>query len=102
MMPVEGGYDPWIKQGFGPFVGYTAGWMNWVVSWVDVSIYPALAAYYLSYFIPVLRDDVTIGGVELSASLLWWLVAVVLIWAIPALQVRGARLAGLTTNGLGF
>ena len=101
MMPVEGGYYHWVKQGFGPFAGYMAGWMNWVVSWVDVSIYPVLAAYYLSYFIPALRDGVTIGGVELSASLLSWLVAAVLIWAISALQIRGARLAGLTTNWLG-
>ena len=75
MMPVEGGYYHWVKQGFGPFAGYMAGWMNWVVSWVDVSIYPVLAAYYLSYFIPALRDGATIGGVELSASLLSWLVA---------------------------
>ncbi len=42
-----------------------------------------------------------IGGVQVSASLLSWLVAVVLIWAISALQIRGARLAGLTTNWLG-
>jgi amino acid transporter len=101
MMPVEGGYYHWIKQGFGPFPGYMAGWMNWVVSWVDVSIYPVLAAYYLSYFIPALRDGATIGGVEVSASFLSWLVAIVLIWSISALQIRGARLAGLTTNWLG-
>ena len=45
MMPVEGGYYHWLKVAFGPFVGYMGGWMNWVVSWVDVSIYPVLAAY---------------------------------------------------------
>ena len=38
--------------------------MNWVVSWVDVSIYPVLAAYYLGYFIPALRDGATIGGMD--------------------------------------
>ncbi|MEM5774908.1 MAG: amino acid permease, partial [Anaerolineaceae bacterium] len=36
MMPVEGGYYHWVKQAFGPFTGFMAGWMNWVVSWVDV------------------------------------------------------------------
>jgi amino acid transporter len=51
MMPHEGGYYHWTKQAFGSFVGYITGWMNWVVSWVDVSIYPVLAAYYLGYFI---------------------------------------------------
>jgi amino acid transporter len=101
MMPVEGGYYHWVKQAFGPFAGFMAGWMNWVVSWVDVSIYPVLAALYLSYFFPALRDGATVGGVELSAGLLSFLVAAALIWLISLLQVRGARLAGLTTNWLG-
>ncbi len=102
MMPVEGGYYHWIKQAFGAFPGFMAGWMNWVVSLVDVPIYPVLAAYYLGYFIPALRNGATIGGVEVSASLLSFLVAAVLIWAISGLQMRGARLAGLTTNWLGI
>jgi amino acid transporter len=101
MMPVEGGYYHWIKQGFGPFPGFMAGWMNWVVSLLDVPIYAVLAAYYLGYFIPALRNGATIGGVEVSASLLSFLVAAMLIWGISLLQVRGARLAGLTTNWLG-
>jgi amino acid transporter len=101
MMPVEGGYYHWVKQAFGPFAGFMAGWMNWVVSWVDVSIYPVLAAYYLGYFLPALRGGATIGGVELSGNLLSFLVAAGLIWLISLLQVRGARLAGLTTNWLG-
>lgn len=101
MMPVEGGYYHWLKQAFGPFVGYMGGWMNWVVAWVDVSIYPVLAAYYLGYFIPALREGATIGGVFVSSGTLSWLVALVLIWAISYLNVRGARLAGLTTDWLG-
>src|SRR5512139_4254465 len=63
MMPREGGYYHWIKQAFGPFAGFMAGWMNWVVSWVDVAIYPVLGAYYLGYFIPALREGATIGGI---------------------------------------
>lgn len=101
MMPREGGYYHWIKQAFGPFTGFLAGWMNWVVSWVDVSIYPVLAAYYLSYFIPALSEGAVIGGVSLSPEFLSWLVALVLIWAISYLNMRGARLSGLFTNGLG-
>jgi amino acid transporter len=101
MMPVEGGYYHWIKAAFGPFAGFMAGWMNWVVSWVDVAIYPVLAVYYLGYFIPALRQGTTIGGLEIPASLLAFLVTALLIWGISALQVRGARLAGLTTTWLG-
>jgi amino acid transporter len=102
MMPVEGGYYHWLKQAFGPFTGFMGGWMNWVVSWVDVSIYPVLAAYYLGYFIPALREGATIGGIFVSSTVLSFLVAVVLIWAISYLNVRGARLAGLTTDWLGL
>lgn len=102
MMPVEGGYYHWVKQAFGPFAGYMAGWMNWVVSWVDVSIYPVLAAYYIGFFIPALRDGLTIGSVEIPVWVLQWVVALILIWGISALNVRGARLAGLTANWLGI
>jgi amino acid transporter len=102
MMPVEGGYYHWVKQAFGPFTGFMAGWMNWVVSWVDVSIYPVLAAYYLGYFFPVLRNGLTVYGLEIPGGIVSWLVGLVLIWAIVGLNVRGARLAGLTTNWIGI
>ena len=101
LMPVEGGYYHWLKTAFGPFVGFLGGWSNWVVSWVDVSIYPVWAAYYLGYFIPALRNGATIGGVEVPSWVLSWLVALVLIWAISALSIRGARLSGLFTSWLG-
>ena len=102
MMPAEGGYYHWLKQAFGPFTGFLGGWMNWVVSWVDVSIYPVLAAYYLGYFIPPLREGATIGGVFVSSSWLSFGVAAILIWGVSLLTVRGARLSGLTTNWLGL
>jgi amino acid transporter len=101
MMPVEGGYYHWLKKAFGPFIGFLGGFMNWVVSWVDVSIYPVWAAYYLGYFIPALRNGATIGGYDIPAWVLSWLVAIVLIWAVSALNIRGARLSGLTTGWLG-
>jgi amino acid transporter len=101
MMPREGGYYHWIKQAFGPFAGFIAGWMNWIVSWVDVSIYPVLGAYYLGFFIPVLRSGTTINGLEIPGWVLSWIVALILIWSISYLNIRGARLSGLTTNGLG-
>lgn len=102
MMPVEGGYYHWVKQAFGPFAGFLTGWMNWVVSWVDVSIYPVLGAYYIGYFVPALRQGAVISGVYVPGWVFSWLVALVLIWSITLLQVRGARLAGLTTNWIGI
>jgi amino acid transporter len=102
MMPVEGGYYHWVKQAFGPFMGYMSGWINWVVSWVDVSIYPVWTAWYMSYFIPQLSEGTTIFGIEVSSDVLSWLVAAVLIIAISYLNMRGARLSGLTTNWVGL
>jgi amino acid transporter len=102
LMPVEGGYYHWVKKAFGPFAGFMAGWNNWVVTWLDVAIYPVLAAYYLGFFFPALREGATIGGMEVSAGFLQWAVAAVLIWLISILQIRGARLSGLFTDWLGI
>ena len=101
MMPAEGGYYHWLKKAFGPFVGFMGGWMNWVVSWVDVTIYPVLAATYLAFFIPALNTGATIAGISFSGPFLSFIVALILIWAISYLNVRGARLSGLTTDWLG-
>ena len=100
MMPAEGGYYHWVKKAFGPFAGFMAGWNNWVVGWLDVSIYPVFAAYYLGFFIPALNEGATIGGIEFSAEVLSWFVAIIIIWTMSWLQIRGARLSGLFTNGL--
>ncbi len=100
MMPVEGGYYHWVKQAFGSFAGFMSGWMNWVVSWVDVSIYPVWTAWYLSYFVPALGEGATIFGHEVSSDVLSWCVAAVLIIALSLLNMRGAKLSGLTASWL--
>ena len=102
MMPVEGGYYHWVKQAFGPLSGFLAGWMNWVVSWVDVSIYPVLAAYYIGYFIPGVREGATILGTHVDGWILQWAIGLVLIWLVTYLNVRGARLVGMTASWLGI
>jgi amino acid transporter len=102
MMPAEGGYYHWVKRAFGPFAGFMAGWNNWVVSWLDVAIYPVLAATYLTFFIPVLDTGTTILGVYLSGDFLRWVVSALIIWGISYLQIRGARLSAMFTNWLGI
>ena len=101
MMPAQGGYYHWIKRAFGPFAGFLAGWNNWVVSWLDVSIYPVFAALYLSAFIPALDTGTTLFRSRLPANFLQWLVAVVMIWFVAWLQIRGSRVTGIFTNSLG-
>jgi len=103
MMPVEGGYYHWVKKAFGPLAGFLTGWMNLVVSWLDVSIYPVLALYYMSFFFPVLSDGIMNGEtVVLTGDTLSWIIGLVMIWLIVLLQIRGARLTGLTTNWIGL
>lgn len=102
MMPAEGGYYHWIKRAFGPFAGFMAGWNNWVVSWLDVAIYPVWAASYLSYFIPPLDTGANIFGIDFSGDFLRWVVSALIIWGISWLQIRGARLSGIFTNWLGI
>jgi amino acid transporter len=101
MMPAQGGYYHWVKRAFGPFAGFLAGWNNWVVSWLDVSIYPVFAAMYLSAFIPALDEGANIFGVDVSAGLLQWFVAFIMIWFVAWLQVRGSRATAIFTNSLG-
>lgn len=102
MMPAEGGFYHWVKQAFGPFAGFLVAWMNLLTSWLDVSIYPVLAAYYMGFFLPALRVGTTIGEVAISGKTLSWIFALILIWSIVYLQIRGARITGLTADWLGL
>ncbi len=102
MMPAEGGFYHWVKQAFGPLPGFLTAWINIMTSWIDVAIYPVLAASYLAYFLPVLKEGTSLGGIELSGDLLSWLLGIVFICLITWLQIRGARLTGVTTDWLGI
>jgi amino acid transporter len=97
MMPVEGSYYHWTKQAFGPATGFLTAWMNWVMSLVDVAIYPVFAVTYLSAWVPELTDGA--GGIP--GWVIKWLAAIAIILVIQLLQMRGVRLAGLTSVGIG-
>jgi amino acid transporter len=97
MMPVEGSYYHWTKQGLNPFTGFLTGWMNWVMSLVDVAIYPVLAVTYLSFWVPQLTD----GAWGMPGWVVQWLAAIAIIAIISLLQIRGARLAGMTSIWIG-
>ncbi len=102
LMPHEGGYYHWVKQAFGPFAGFLAGWMNWVVAWVDVSIYPVWAATYLAFFIPVLDTGLDLGNMHIEAWVLQWVVALILIWLVSLLNIRGAKFTGMFSSWMGL
>jgi len=84
MMPVQGGYYQWVKTGLGPFWGFQEGWWSWVVSWVDLAIYPVLFVDYAAYFFPVLGENAWVR----------WGVCVVMIWSIALLNMLGMKIVG--------
>ena len=50
MLPAEGGYYQWVKRAFGPFAGFTNGWLSWMYSLADMALYPVLFLQYLQFF----------------------------------------------------
>lgn len=94
MMPVQGGYYHWCKTSMGPFWGFQVGWWMWVVSWVDLALYPVLFTDYSANFFPILDADTGNSAVR-------WLVGFVVIWAFAFLNMRGAKLIGDSTKLFG-
>lgn len=56
----------------------------------------------MGFFVPALRVGITIGEVAISGKALSWIFALILIWSIVYLQIRGARITGLTADWLGL
>ena len=81
-MPDEGGYVTWVRRAFGSFWGFQVGWWSWLDSFVDVAVYPALFVEYLKHWYPDM------------ARLERWLLAVLFIVALTALNVLGVRPTG--------
>ncbi len=88
-IPEEGGYVVWVRRAFGPFWGFQAGWWSWINSFVDVAVYPALFADYLRFWWPGM------SAVER------WLVALVFIWLLTAVNLLGVRITGWGAVALG-
>lgn len=95
MMPVQGGYYHWCKTSMGPFWGFQVAWWMWVVSWVDLALYPVLFTDYAANFFPVLNADTGNGWVRYG-------VGFVMIWAFAMLNMRGAKLIGDSSKLFGF
>lgn len=87
MLPAEGGYYVWVKRAFGPFWGFTNGWLSWMYSLIDMAIYPVLLLQYLRFF----TGDI--------GRLPGWLLALALIWGATWLNLRGTRVVGIASGG---
>jgi amino acid transporter len=81
-MPDEGGYVTWTRRAFGDFWAFQVGWWSWIDSFVDVAVYPALFVEYVAFWAP--------GMTALER----WLLAVLFIVTLTALNVVGVRPTG--------
>ena len=81
-MPDEGGYVAWTRRAFGPFWAFQVGWWSWVDSFVDVAVYPALFVEYARFWYPAMTP------------LERWLLVVVFVAVLTALNVIGVRPTG--------
>ena len=53
VMPSEGGVYVWVKEAFGEFWGFQAGWWGTVSTYITNGVYVALVAGYVSQLIPM-------------------------------------------------
>ena len=87
-IPEEGGYVVWVRRAMGPFWGFVNAWWTWMYALVDAAIYPVLFAGYLSRLLAAFT------GAPEASPLLRWGVAVAVVVAFTALNVRGAGSVG--------
>ena len=97
-MPEEGGYYVWVKRGLSPYWGFQVAWFSWLMSFVDMAIYPVLFANYLSALMIQYLDSHWLE----QSELLHWLVTLVVIWTFAALNIRGAKTVGDYSKLFGF
>ena len=53
ILPSEGGVYVWVKEAFGEFWGFQAGWWATVSTYITNGVYVALVVGYLGRFIPM-------------------------------------------------
>jgi amino acid transporter len=93
MMPVQGGYYQWVKEGLGPFWGFQAAWWAWVASWFDLAIYPVLFTEFTSYFWPSLETTTLMSVGPLDVTLKW-VVGLVFLWTFAGVNMLGSSVVG--------
>lgn len=89
MLPREGGYYIWVREGLGPFAGFLCAWWSWLYSWLDTALYPTLFFAYLNTLWKVLGHETGDPGPWTK-----WTVGLLLALPLTYLNVRGARPAG--------
>jgi len=89
-IPVEGGFYRWVREGYGNFWGFLAGWWNWSASWLLGGSYAVLFSDYLALFFPSL------------AGWKHYAVSVALIALLAYVNIRGIQMVGIVSTILEF
>lgn len=82
--PRAGGPYAFTQEAFGPAAGFVVAWSYWISIWVGNAAVATGAVSYLSVFFPSLS---TTTGLHAG-------VTIAIIWALTAVNCRGAYLAG--------
>ena len=53
LLPTEGGIYVWVREAFGEFWGFQAGWWETMSSYITNGVYVALVAGYISQIVPM-------------------------------------------------
>lgn len=79
MMPVNGGYYRWVREGLGPMWGFFEGWWSWLYQFVDLAIYPVLFVEYIAFFVP----GVSAVRYGLCLAIIWLCTGLNLLGILP-------------------
>jgi APA family basic amino acid/polyamine antiporter len=93
MMPRVGGEYVYLRETYGPAVGFMSAFVSLVAGFsAPVAAAAKSFAIYLGHFFPILARNPTIGGVIPAVDLL----AVAIVWLLVWIHARGVR------SGTGF
>jgi APA family basic amino acid/polyamine antiporter len=84
-MPKVGGPYAYVQHAFGRVPGFFVAWGYWIAVWVGNAAIAIATVGYLGYFVPGIKGHALTGA----------LIAVGLVWAATAINLRGLREVGL-------
>lgn len=72
VLPSEGGVYVWVKEAFGEFWGFQAGWWGTVSTYITNGVYVALVAGYVSQMIPM--SEIALHAVKIGMILIFTII----------------------------
>ncbi len=84
LVPRAGGPYAYTRAGFGDFAGFWIAWGYWIALWVSIAGVAVAFIGYLAAFFPALNSNNYLAGA----------VAILMVWVLTLVNLRGADLAG--------